>query len=613
MCGIGGFIDNTLTFEQAGKVIREMLHEVNHRGPDCSDAWIEAPVALGHNRLSIIDLSETANQPMTFNKLKITYNGELYNYLEIKAELEILGFNFTTNSDTEVVLAAYSHWKENCVKKFMGMWSFAIWDQVNEVLFCSRDRFGIKPFHYIFDNGNFYFSSEIKALKKSRLFNGNINSSQVFRFLQLGWAVYQDQSFFDNIHSLPESSNLIYKEGKIEITTYWDVSQNVLSLPETFEERSGKFREMFFDSVKLHYRSDVEIGTCLSGGLDSSSIISVAATLFPQKEIKAFNIFYEGKGDVDERPYVEEIVRKFENIDPYYYSPGGDEIANELDNIIFYADTPLASSSYVSQYFVMKLASKYKIKVLLDGQGSDEYLAGYMHTFNRLLGYFINKNNYLSVINNLFYHKREHDISLKQIPMLLMKSVYAAFNSENDIFNYEVRRLNPILHEKSTKNNPVIELEKHCNDKMNNFFYHLMFNTSLPTLLHYEDRNSMAFSIESRVPFLDHRLVEYGFALPLADKINKGETKFILRHSLKGILPESVRKRKDKKGFVTPGESKWLRGSLRHLLKEDLSNIEPWVNLHSVKRIVDSYKRGNNTNAKLVWRIIMFSKWLKMQ
>ena len=613
MCGIAGFVDDSLKPQKATDIINSMLKETSHRGPDFCDTWIEFPVVFGHNRLSIIDLSVCGNQPMHYKNFTIVYNGELYNYIELKVELSNKGYEFSTHSDTEVLLAAYCEWKEDCVQRFVGMWAFAIWDKVEKILFCSRDRFGIKPFNYIYHSNAFYFSSEIKALKMTPHFNSEINDKQILRFLQLGWATYKDESFYNSIKILPEACNLIFRNGNVEIKKYWDISQKSITVPGSFEERAELFRNMFMDSVKLHFRSDVEVGTCLSGGLDSSAIISVAAFLYPDKKIKAFNIFYEGKGDVDEREFVYEVAKKYKNIEPYYYSPDGKELAEELNNIIYYADTPLAGSSFISQYFVMKLAKQNKVKVLLDGQGSDEYLAGYMHSFNRLIGYYIRKKNLEKALSILFKHKKEHQLSLSEAIMVLLKGIYSSSHNENEIFNYEQNRLNPLLHQEFRRTKKIIILEDYYDDAMKNFFYHLLNNTSLPTLLHYEDRNSMAFSIESRVPFLDHRLVQYSFALPIEAKIYKAETKYILRQSLNGILPDVIKNRKDKKGFVTPGESKWLRGPLKSLLDEDLSELNKWIMPNSLQKLLDDYKMGNDSNSKLIWRLVMLNRWLHMK
>jgi asparagine synthase (glutamine-hydrolysing) len=613
MCGIAGFIDASLSPAKAETLITDMLRVTAHRGPDFSGHWSEFPVVLGHNRLSIIDLVEASNQPMHYQDYVISFNGEIYNYLEIKAELLNIGYQFSTHSDTEVILAAYKAWGEDCVKKFMGMWAFAIWDKVNRVLFCSRDRFGIKPFYYIFGSGVFYFSSEVKALKKSPIFNGQINNRQVMRLLQLGWVDYQDETFYESVKSLPEASNLIFKNGKIEIKRYWDLSEKQQIQENSFQERKDKFKSLFEDSIKLHFRSDVEVGAALSGGLDSSSIVAVAANMIPDKTIKTFNIYYEGSGAVDERPFVYELAKKYKNIDPYYYSPKDDELADAFDKVIYHQDVPISGSSAISQYFVMKTAREHNVTVLLDGQGADEYLGGYMHTFNRMIGSQIQQKKLFQALRLFQLHKKEHGLPTKEAAMVLLKSFYTASHNESGIFNYELNRLKPLLNRKFQNMSGLLNIQDVFKDKIDNFFYHLLFSTSLPSLLHYEDRNSMAFSLESRVPFLDHRLVEYGFSLPMEDRVKGAETKYILRQSLSGILPDAIRDRKDKKGFVTPGENKWLRGPLKHLLEDDFSKLEYWFPRGRLYETIENYKKGDNSKAKLVWRMVALNKWLKAQ
>ncbi|HET6244034.1 MAG: asparagine synthase (glutamine-hydrolyzing) [Bacteroidetes bacterium] len=611
MCGIAGFIDTSLSTSKADHLIKEMLMTIAHRGPDFSGHWSEFPVTQGHNRLSIIDLTENSNQPLHYEDYVISFNGEIYNYLEIKEELLSLGYKFSTHSDTEVILAAYKAWGEDCVQKFMGMWAFAIWDKVRRVLFCSRDRFGIKPFYYVSGAGAFYFASEVKAIKKSPLFDGQINNRQVIRLLQLGWVDYKNETFYESVKSLPEASNLIFKNGKVEIKRYWDLSQKQIISEDNFEGRKEKFKSLFEDSIKMHFRSDVEVGAALSGGIDSSSIVSVAAKMFPEKNIKAFNIFYEGSGAVDERPFVYELVKKYKNIEPYYYSPKDDELADALNKVLFHQDAPISGSSAISQYFVMNLAKQNKVTVLLDGQGADEYLGGYMHTFNRIIGSHFHNREFFKAIKLLQLHKKEHGLSGKEVAMTLLKSIYTSSHNEAGVFNFELNRIKSLLNSKFKDMSGIIDLLDAHPNKIDNFFYNLLFSTSLPSLLHYEDRNSMAFSLESRVPFLDHRLVEYGFSLPLEDRIRGAETKYILRKSLSGVLPDAIRDRKDKKGFVTPGENKWLRGPLKHLLDEDFSKLEYWFSRKGLYETIKRYKDGDNSKAKLVWRIVVLNMWLK--
>lgn len=607
MCGIAGIIDTNLNQDDATSLMNKMLASILHRGPDNSWQWLELPVVFGHNRLSIIDLSDNANQPMEYGDFIITYNGEVYNYLEVKKKLVAKGYAFTTKSDTEVILAAYKEYGENCVEYFVGMWAFAIWDKKKKNLFCSRDRFGIKPFYYIHQGNKFYFGSEYKPLKLTPIFRNGINQLQISRGLQLGWVTYHDETYFEVIKQIPAAHNLIFKDGNVTVKKYWDIDLTQ-KFNGSFEEKKNKFYELFIDSIKLHTRSDVEVGGCLSGGLDSSSIISAAVKNFPSSSFKTFTIFYEGENGVDERPWVNEVLKKYPQIDPDYFSPSENDLMENFEKAIYFADVPLTGSSPISQYFVMKLASQHKMKVLLDGQGSDECLAGYMHSFYRLLGGMSKNFNLLAATKTLLQHKKQQGFSFGKTVDVLLKSKLAAIFSEQSLYNLEYKNYFPFLTKQKFAH--PFSLKNNAGTRLNNFLYHLTFNTSLPSLLHFEDRNSMAFSIESRVPFLDHRLVEFIFSLADEDKINQGETKYILRKSLAPILPETITNRKDKKGFVTPGEVKWLRGSLKFLVDADFNNID-FINQTKAKMVIEDFKKGNNKNANLVWRLAVLNYWLK--
>lgn len=608
MCGIIGFIDSEIGNVQGKNIAHTMLKSTQHRGPDYTGFWNENEIFLGHNRLSIIDLSSSSHQPFEFNNLVLTYNGEIYNYLELKKELIDFGYQFTTSSDTEVIAAAYDKWGENCVEKFVGMWAFAIWNKKDKSLFCSRDRFGIKPFYYIFTGSKFYFASEIKALKLTPHFNSELNINQINRGLQLGWINYNDETYFSSVKSLPAAHNITISNNlKLSVKKYWNIDFSKHSRL-SFSEQKEEFREKFFDSIKLHMRSDVPIGACLSGGLDSSAIVSSISHLFPKQDLKTFTIYYEGKNSIDERPWANHVINQNKNIEAFYYSPTSDELEDSFEKMIYHFDVPPAGSSPISQYHLMKLASRNNIKVVLDGQGADEYLAGYNHTSYRSAVDYMSKFKFISAAKTLNYIARANNYSTSKLLSSYGKSVLAFINNEQSLSNFEY---NNLLTNVSTSNKLPNKLTAiNGGNRLNKFLYHLMFTTSLPSLLHYEDRNSMAFSIESRVPFLDHRLVEYAFSLPNESKFNKGISKYILRKSMQGIMPKEILERKDKKGFVTPGEVKWLRGSLKHLIDDYPIHKMDFLNQNKLKNVLDEYKKGDNKNAKLVWRLVSLNKWM---
>jgi asparagine synthase (glutamine-hydrolysing) len=607
MCGIAGFISKKISVQNADNVLENMLQAIAHRGPDYRGKWINAPVYLGHNRLSIIDLSDDANQPMHFENYTIVYNGEVYNYLEIKKELEKKGHCFKTQSDTEVILAAYKEWGAKCVSHFVGMWAFAIWDENKKELFCSRDRFGIKPFYYIHKNGAFYFASEYKSLKQTPDFAANINIVQAARGLQLGWMSYDNESYFQDINLLPAAHNLTYKSGEINIYKYWDINHfNTFNGSE--KQKQEAFYNAFIESVDIHMRSDVEVGACLSGGLDSSSIVSALGKNYPQSKIKTFTIYYSGHNDVDERPWANEVIKAYPQIKNYTYTPADDEINECFNNTLYYADVPIAGSSPVSQYLVMKLAATHGIKVVLDGQGSDEYLAGYPHSYYRLLAdgiYGLKISNAYSVFKQ---YAAEQNFRFNKKINFLSKSFLAGMFSENYLYKLEFEKYYPNIFNRNI-NTPFNLVSPPNISRLNSFLYQLIFTTSLPTLLHYEDRNSMAFSIESRVPFLDHRLVELAFSYSDTDKIDGANTKKILRNSLKEILPPAICNRKDKKGFVTPGEVKWLRGSLKWLVEQPLQL--DFIDKQKAKQEIEKFKKGDNSNALWIWRLLVLNEWAR--
>lgn len=607
MCGIAGFIDGQIGKEQGLGVLENMLEAISHRGPDARGKWHENNVFLGQNRLSIIDLSESANQPFHYQDIVIVYNGEVYNYIEVKADLESKGYRFTTSSDTEVICAAYKEYGERCVEYFMGMWAFAIWDKTEQKLFCSRDRFGIKPFYYIQKNDKFYFGSEYKALKPSPVFSNQINVEQVQRGIGLNLVSYQAETFFIDIQSLEPSHNLVIRANEFRKYRYYDIDLEAKrNIP--FTQQVDEFHDLFRQSIIQHSRSDVATGACLSGGLDSSSIVSMFATLFPSQPIKTFSIFYDGKGEVDERPFIKEVVNKYKTVTPFYFSPSDAEIEDTFDKVVYHSDVPLFGSSFISQHFLMKLAKENGVTVAIDGQGADEYLGGYLHSFYRLFATQLSSFQLSSFSKTFIHHLKRENYGLGDAMKIFSKSIASMIFDENEIYKLEYNQSSNYF-----KSSSLFDIDKKSNNRLDDFLYHLLFETTLQTLLHFEDRNSMAYSIESRVPFLDHRLVEYVFGLHMNSKINtNAETKFILRESMKNILPKAIYERKDKKGFVTPGEVKWLDGPLRFLLDRPLNHID-FMKSSAVKSLFEEYKKGNKSHAKLVWKLACLNYWLERQ
>jgi len=612
MCGITGCIDPEISRDKLKQNIERMNATQRHRGPDNSGLWVEEIIGLGHSRLKIIDLSDAANQPMQANECVIVFNGEIYNHVELREELQAHGFTFRTKTDTEIILAAYKRWGTFCTRHFAGMWAFAIWDKERKQLFCSRDRFGIKPFYYISRTGRFYFASEYRALKVSPVFSADLNINQLQRGLILGWTNYEDETYYDCIKSLKPGHNLIVSKEGTRIEQYWNLewpyhNGHQISDPE----RRFHFYELFKQSLVQHVRSDVPVGACLSGGLDSSSIASLYSYLNPESRLDTFTIYYTGYGNIDERPFADEVSKKFQSvISPHTFTPDDDEVLSEFHRVADFSEVPLIGSSYLSQYLVMKQAAAQGIKVMLGGQGSDEYLGGYMHCFYRWMAYYFEKKEWSKAIQFMFYHRQKHQLTWRQLVSSIVKGFFMCFKNEEDALKMQLAQYSGLIKNPSTIKS-LIHLPRISGSKINNFTYHMMFATSLPTLLHYEDRYSMAFSIESRVPFLDHRLVEYIYHLSPEYKISsEADTKFILRQSLRRILPSRIANRQDKRAFATPGETQWLRNGLHNLLQLD-HDMFHWLNIPKVKQLIAAYERGDNREASLVWRLATFNYWLK--
>lgn len=607
MCGIHGFIDSQIDSEVAERLIDKMINSSNHRGPDHSAKLKVNNCFLGHNRLSILDLSELGNQPMTFGKFTIVFNGEIYNYQEIRSELIQNGVSFQSDSDTEVIIKGYALLGDKIVDRFLGMWAFAIYNSEERTLFCSRDRFGIKPFYYIHQEGkNFYFASEIKPLKFSPSYSNNVNINQVVRGLQLGWMVYKNETYFEKIVSLEPGCNLFFDaNGKLEIKRYWKIKKN------EFKNNSiEKFQEVFFDSLRLHLRSDVPIGATLSGGIDSSSIVSSIISQGLSNDLHTFSIYYEGKNAVDERPFIQEVEKKYKgHFTSNHYSPSLSEIDENFHEISRMVEFPLSGSSCISHYSLMNIVANQGIKVIISGQGADDYMAGYLHSFYRLFADQIRQLRFKQFIREFKQYQELQQNDFRKNLSVLAKSMMSVFLNEERLYNIELKNYYPFLG-RDLKNRSFIFLDDINSTKMDDFHYTLMNYSSLPTILHYEDRISMAKSIETRVPFLDHRLVELFFDGVNENKIKNGYTKRLLRDSMSNILPEAIQWRTDKKGFVTPGEVLWLRGNLSHLLEIDYQRLD-FLDKNKTKKVIDEFKNGDNSKANLVWRVASLNYWMK--
>ena len=580
MCGING-----ITFRDE-KIIKLMNNTLKHRGPDALEYKLFPELSLGHARLSIIDLTSAGNQPMTKLGYTIVFNGEIYNYLELKEELITKGYKFTTKTDTEVILAAYDLWGKNCLNKFNGMWAFAIYNDKEKELFLSRDRFGVKPLYYSINNQNLAFSSEIKPLLKIGI-SRKPNEKIIASYLQYGLIDYNNETFFENIYTLEPGHYAIWNftNKKLTIKQYYELKNNKIEISET--KATNQIKEILEDSIKLRFRSDVEVGCCLSGGLDSSTIVGVSDKLFHNSKLKTFSAVFPGS-KINEERYID-LVTKEKKVKNFKTKPKNTDLLKDIDDLVYCQEEPFGSTSIYAQYRVMKLVKETGVKVLLDGQGADELFIGYHSYFNSYIQQLIKDKKYAEIVTSTLFWK--------YLLFYLKSNPRKIFNK---IIKYKKGKIYNL-------NYPKIEIPKYIDD-----YALLAMKTSLRSLLKWEDKDSMRFSIESRVPFLDYRLVEFAFSLPYSYKIKNFQTKYIFRKAINEYIPKKIIERKDKIGFATP-EDDWFKSKeftdfVEKIIESKSFKDRKYWNYIEVRKMVD---RRNKEYYGNIWKIINTELWLR--
>lgn len=625
MCGVFG----SLGFVAE----RARIDIVAHRGPDGSGWQVfpsaAGPVALGHRRLAIIDVSDAGLQPMSdrSGRFHLVFNGEIYNYIELREDLKSKGHVFVSGSDSEVLLAAYAEWGENCLDRFLGMFAFIVWDQGQQRLFAARDRFGIKPLYFVANRYGLAFGSEIKQLLGLPGLSGSMNLARVRDFLVSGVTNHTSETLFDGVLQVQPGCSVSVDAsrpwtGNVSPRRWYAIpAASGLELSES--EAAERFRELFTDSVRIHLRSDVSIGSCLSGGLDSSSIVCAMSQMRDREgsgaTVNTVSACYAEKS-VDEKPFMEAVVSQT-GANPHYIFPRPEDVFVRASDITWHQDEPFGSTSIFAQWCVFEEAKRAGIKVMLDGQGADEQLAGYHSAYAYYMSDLIRRGDYATLIRTMAERNQYHGVSYTEqllryfgpivppkLRSLLIKQrqslVYHNWVN-SDIF----RTLGPMRS--------VLDIASEANGlpaitDIASFCLVLTMSSNLPMLLHWEDRNSMAHSIEARVPFLDHRLVEFNLALGNSHKIVQGDTKRVLRSAMLGILPEAVRNRRDKLGFATPEEA-WFRGPLRGLVLESiettLSVFPNLLNKNGVYELSGRILDGRQKFDPVLWRIVNLGIW----
>ena len=586
MCGIAGIISSNQNYLNS-TVLKSMADSLAHRGPDGEGFWINKKknIGLAHRRLAIIDLTPTGAQPMHYaQRYSIVYNGEIYNYIELRKELKKAGYHFVSNSDTEVILAAYDCYKEKCVQYFEGMFAFSIWDESEQTLFAARDRFGEKPFYYYSEKDIFIFGSEMKALWTAGV-QKQTEGKMLLNYITLGYVqnpADKAQTFFRDIYSLPPAHYLKLNAENYElaIENYWNIDkQAIIKISE--EEAIEKLDKLFSGSVFRRLRSDVPVGASLSGGLDSSTIIYYLKKQLRNvsSQYKTFSAVFPGFEN-DESKYIEQVSNEF-NVDSYTTIPSAIQLIDDFEKLAWHQEEPFPSSSIYAQYKVFELAKQHNIKVLLDGQGADEILAGYHKYVHWYLQEMVSRYKYSgSKKEKLLLQK--NNINFKWS----VKNILAAFLPSHASIALEKQEYLRIIHHVDVSKNLLACLKgrewegihKPVVTKLNDILYFSTMQHGLQELLRYSDRNAMAHGREVRLPFLDAELVQFIFSLPSRFKINNGFTKSILRKLMDDKLPQNIVWRTDKIGYEPP-QKQWMENQVMKdyiyeakskLVKEDI-------------------------------------------
>ena len=586
MCGITGIIYKNKNVEAAE--LEKMTEKIKHRGPDSSGIYMDKNVGFGHRRLSIIDVSDHSNQPFFYKDLILIFNGAIYNYLEIKDELISHGYIFKTTSDTEVLLLAYDKWGVDCVKKFNGMWSFAIHDKKQNIVFCSRDRFGVKPFYYYADGDQFIFASEIKAVLEIKKVT-TVNTQIILQFIETNFTEHNNETFFEGIFKLPGSHSLVYdlKTNVFQIYKYYELEFNAEVSKLNLQDSINLFEEKFQESIKLRLRSDVKIG------LDSSYIVAISAKQFKVK--KDFNAVTVGslhkEEDEGDRARIISDCLGIENSIIY---PDKNEFEKLIPQVIYSLEEPFGGLSVYMQTFLMKQAQKLGIKVLLDGQGADEVLLGY----SNYTAAFLKNHGLKDNVKFLLNLRSHYDISI--FKGLLIYLYYSNFNVRKTYLKLrglglksKYKKLIEYNHIRTLNNSykNIFELQK------NEIFW-----AQIPQLLRWEDMNSMAYGIETRLPYLDYKFVETCLSINNNFKIFTGWSKYILRKNLQKHIPDEIAWNRKKIGFNPPIEEWWPRS-------EEITNT---INNSQIIKELFKDKFNYINDRDFEWKLYNIAIWEKL-
>ena len=624
MCGICGVLGPGIDEANLATITRRMSDSLIPRGPDGSGVFTSRSISLGHRRLAIIDLV-TGDQPMISSdkRYAITFNGEIFNYIELREELKALGRKFSTTSDTEVLLQAFEQWGSSCTSKLNGMWAFAIWDEREKKLFLSRDRFGIKPLYYALKDGMLIFASEPKALLATGAVSKKVNRRMVYDYLAFTVTDHTSETFFEEIAQLlPGHSMITDASLNLEIREFWQIPP----LPQISQKDDRalieEFKNLFSDAVRIRLRSDVPVGSCLSGGLDSTSIVCTAQKMLKDvngeiQKMETFSAIFK-EASIDESLFIKETERKIKTRS-HYVTPNKEDILSDLENIVRSQDEPVTGPSVIAQTIVMRLSHENKVKVLLDGQGADETLGGYTRFISSRAADLFKEGDiqkaFQTLVNTRSNLMERVAVVALFLSMIINIRLAGIIDCLSDfIMNFKKMDSMAAMHE-DLRSEGASRTFNRYQKQPPYLFSSLRFSTEhrLQELLRYEDRNSMRYSIETRLPFLDYRLVMFEFSLPDSLKMNEFWTKRILREAMVGVIPDVIRNRRDKLGFAVP-ERDWVEYFLRNGGLRLLSDKPRIISFRIIdeaflKRFVDSFQKCKDW--RFAWRLLNLEIWLR--
>ena len=616
MCGLVALVDIGATTD-AKQVLQRMLQTIVHRGPDDSGVLHEGPVALGFRRLSILDLSPLGHQPMDSSDgaCTLVFNGEIYNYLELRAELEHLGHSFRSHGDSEVLLAAYRQWGAACLDRMNGMWAFIIYDRARAMLFGARDRFGIKPLYRFQDGQRAIFASEIKAIRASGLHGGRLNLRVCAEHLHGGGLDHGPETFFDGIVQVPAGHAFELRlDGGYKEWSYWQIDQH--EKPPS-QHAAEAFAELFEDAMRLHMRSDVPVGVNLSGGLDSTSILCAAARIRAaagaSEPLLAF--CYQDRQFDESRYIADTLAQTGAQLVPLQMTPI--QLWDSLPQVLSFQDEPVHSMTALVGYHLMALARRNGVKVILNGQGADEVIGGYGSYFRDRWAELLRAGRPAEAWRQIVAYTQGHGGSARtrmvQTTRHVAQGLLAGLPGYRTLADRRWR-----AHAATTpwlRPDLALQLPLHRHRPpfgLNPILAEALTRDPLPLYLRVEDRNSMAHSIEVRLPFLDYRLVQQVFALGAEHKLSGPWNKHVLRRAMTGRIPESVRARVDKMGFPTNAAS-WFKGPLFERLRDVITDPEfkrhPFFDADVLHAIMQAHRMGAAVDTAPLFDAVQYFLW----